>query len=63
MGFFVDFAGGDYQLAKNSPLRNKGIEYDDIAEFDLLGKKRVQGCAHDIGCYESRPNEFIIIVR
>lgn len=61
--FFVDFAGGDYQLANNSPLRNKGIEYDDIAGFDLLGKKRVQGCAPDIGCYESRPNEFIIIVR
>lgn len=62
-GFFVDFAGGDYQLAKNSPLRNKGIEYDDIAGFDLLGKKRVQGSKPDIGCYESRPNEFIIIVR
>ncbi len=62
-GFFVDFAGGDYRLAKNSPLRNKGLEYDNMAAFDLLGKKRVQGCAPDIGCYESRPNEFIIIVR
>ena len=63
MGFFVDFAGGDYQLAKNSPLRNKGIEYDDIAEFDLLGKKRVQGCAPDIGCYEARPNGLTAIFR
>lgn len=61
--FFRDFAGGDYQLAKNSPLRNKGIEYDGIAEFDLLGKKRVQGRAPDIGCYEARPNEFILIIR
>ena len=62
-GFFVDFAGGGYQLAKNSPLRNKGIEYDDIAEFDLLGKKRVQGSKPDIGCFESAPSELVVIIR
>ena len=61
--FFADFAGGDYRLSKNSPLRNKGLEYDDIAEFDLVGKKRVQGRAPDIGCYEASPNAFLIIVR
>ena len=61
--FFADFAGGDYRLSKNSPLRNKGLEYDDIAEFDLAGKKRVQGRAPDIGCYEASPNAFLIIVR
>lgn len=61
--FFVDFAGGDYQLAKNSPLRNKGIEYVDIAEFDLLCKKRVQGRAPDIGCFESAPSGLSVVIR
>ena len=61
--FFADFAGGGYQLAKNSPLRNKGIEYDDIAEFDLLGKKRVQGSKPDIGCFESAPIGLSVIIR
>jgi hypothetical protein len=61
--FFADFNGGDYRLAKNSPLRDKGLEYDDIAEFDLVGKKRVQGRAPDIGCYEASPDAFLIIVR
>ena len=61
--FFADFNGGDYRLSKNSPLRNKGLEYDDIAEFDLVGKKRVQGRAPDIGCYEASPDAFLIIVR
>ena len=62
-GFFVDFAGGDYRLAKNSPLQNKGIAYDDIAEFDLLGKKRVQGRAPDIGCFESAPSGLSVVIR
>ncbi len=61
--FFADFAGGGYQLAKNSPLRNKGIEYDDIAEFDLLGKKRVQGSKPDIGCFESAPIGLSVVIR
>ena len=61
--FFRNFSGGDYRLSKNSPLRNKGLEYDDIAEFDLVGKKRVQGRAPDIGCYEASPNAFLITVR
>lgn len=61
--FFADFAGGGYQLAKNSPLRNKGIEYDDIAEFDLLGKKRVQGSKPDIGCFETMPSGLSVVIR
>ena len=61
--FFRNFSGGDYRLSKNSPLRNKGVGYDDIAEFDLVGKKRVQGRAPDIGCYEASPDAFVIIVR
>lgn len=61
--FFRNFSGGDYRLANNSPLRNKGLEYDDIAEFDLVGKKRVQGRAPDIGCYEASPDALLIIVR
>ena len=61
--FFADFNGGDYRLSKNSPLRNKGLEYDDIAEFDLLGKKRVQGSKPDIGCFESAPSGLSVIIR
>ena len=61
--FFADFAGRDYRLSKNSPLQNKGLEYDDIAASDLVGKKRIQGRAPDIGCYEASPDAFLIIVR
>ena len=61
--FFADFNGGDYRLSKNSPLRNKGLEYDDIAEFDLLGKNRVQGSKPDIGCFESAPSGLSVIIR
>lgn len=61
--FFADFNGGDYRLSKNSPLRNKGLEYDDIAEFDLVGKKRVQGSKPDIGCFESAPSGLSVIIR
>ncbi len=61
--FFLDMAGRDYRPAKNSPLINKGVAYEGIASFDLLGKKRVQGRAPDIGCYESAPSEFVVIIR
>lgn len=61
--FFLDMAGRDYRPAKNSPLINKGVAYEGIASFDLLGKKRVQGRAPDIGCYESAPSELVVIIR
>jgi hypothetical protein len=61
--FFRDMAGRDYRPAANSPLVNKGATYDGIAAIDLLGKKRVQGRAPDIGAYESAPSGFSIYVK
>ena len=61
--FFRDMAGRDYRPAKDSPLVNAGIAYDGIAAFDLLGKKRVQGRAPDIGCYESAPSGLSVVIR
>ena len=61
--FFENMAAHDYRPAKGSRLVNKGVRYDGIAAFDLLGKKRVQGRAPDIGCYESAPSELVVIIR
>ena len=61
--FFRDFSGGDWRPALDSPLVNAGIAYDGIASFDLLGKKRVQGRAPDIGCYESAPSGLSVVIR
>ena len=61
--FFLDMAGRDYRPAKNSPLINKGVAYEGIASFDLLGKKRVQGRVPDIGAYETAPRHMIVCIR
>ena len=61
--FFRSMADCDYRPALDSPLINKGVAYDDIASFDLLGKKRVQGRAPDIGCYESAPSGLSVVIR
>lgn len=61
--FFRDFAGGDYRPALDSPLINAGIAYEGIASFDLLGKKRVQGRAPDIGCFEPAPSGLTVVIR
>jgi uncharacterized repeat protein (TIGR02543 family) len=61
--FFRSMADCDYRPALDSPLINAGIAYEGIASFDLLGKKRVQGSAPEIGCYEARPNGLSVIVR
>ena len=61
--FFLDMAGRDYRPAKNSPLINKGVAYEGIASFDLLGKKRVQGRAPDIGAYETAPRHMTVCIR
>ena len=62
-GFFKDYEKGDYTLSKTSPLINKGVVYDGISAIDLLGNPRVQSRAPDIGAYESRAANFIIIIR
>ena len=63
----VDVANGNYALAKNSPLVNKGADYASAggeSEFDLSGEQnRVVGSKIDIGCYEASSSAFIIIVR
>ena len=63
----VDVANGNYALAKNSPLVNKGVDYASaggISEFDLAGKARKIGKGVDIGCYEcQRTPGFFLIVR
>ena len=43
---------GDYQLTENSPAVDKGILTNDVADFDLEGNDRVNGCL-DIGAFES----------
>ena len=63
----VDVANGNYALAKNSPLINKGVDYASAggeSQFDLSGvQNRVVGSRIDIGCYEARSSAFIVIVR
>ena len=62
--FFENMSAHDYRPAKkDSRLVNKGVRYDGIAEFDLLGKKRVQGRAPDIGCYETMPSGLSVVIR
>lgn len=63
----VDVANGNYALAKDSPLVNKGADYAAAggeSEFDLSGvQNRIVGSKIDIGCYEASSSAFIIIVR
>ena len=61
--FFRSMADCDYRPALDSPLINAGIAYEGIASFDLLGKKRVQGRAPDIGCFESAPSGLSVVIR
>ena len=61
--FFRSMADCDYRPALDSPLINAGVAYEGIASFDLLGKKRVQGRAPDIGCFESAPSGLSVIIR
>ena len=61
--FFRSVETRDYRPALASPLVNNGVTYEGIASFDLLGKKRVQGRAPDIGAYESTPRRLTIHIR
>ena len=63
--FFRDPAAGDWRPVKGqgSPLINAGIAYDGIVSVDLLGKKRVQGRAPDIGAYESAPSGLSVFIK
>ena len=61
--FFRSMETRDYRPALASPLVNNGVTYDGVASFDLLGKKRVQGRAPDIGAYENAPRRLTIHIR
>ncbi len=61
--FFRSMEARDYRPALTSPLINKGVIYEGIASFDLLGKKRVQGSKPDIGCFESAPSGLSVVIR
>lgn len=50
---FVDFAGGNYRLAVNSPCINKGFKENWMTNsVDLDGKPRIRNGAVDMGAYE-----------
>jgi photosystem II stability/assembly factor-like uncharacterized protein len=45
-------AAGDYHLDANSPAIDKGVDLNNLPDFDLDGNARVNRCP-DIGAYES----------
>lgn len=50
---FLNVAANDYHLANNSPAWNAGSNLvSALVQLDLEGRKRPQGIAFDIGCYE-----------
>jgi hypothetical protein len=49
---FVDAAANDYRLKSGSPAINAGTTLTDVPT-DIVGVKRPQGGAYDIGCYEA----------
>ena len=50
---FVNAAANNYQLKAGSPAIDKGTALLDVP-YDILGVKRPQGSAWDIGCYEEK---------
>ena len=61
----VDPAGFDFSLRSRSPLRDKGVAAEWMADaFDLAGAPRLGGSAPDIGAYEyMSPRGFSIKIR
>lgn len=50
---FLDFAGGNYRLAVNSPCINKGFNENWMTNaLDLDGKARIRNGTVDMGAYE-----------
>ncbi len=50
---FVDAAGGDFQLAADSPCVNAGLDQPWMADaLDLAGNARIAGGTVDMGAYE-----------
>lgn len=63
---FVDFAGGDFNLAKGSPCVNVGSNETWMMDAtDIRGNRRfarIQGGTVDIGCYELRPDPGLLLL-
>lgn len=55
---FVDLAGRDFRLAKNSPAIDRGSG-DEAPDTDINGSVRPQGRCVDIGPYESAEGSLI----
>jgi len=49
---FVDFYGGDYHLASDSPVINSGNNAAAMTDLDLDGNPRIAGRTVDMGAYE-----------
>lgn len=53
---FVDAANGNFQLKKESPCKNTGLQQDWMSTaLDLAAKPRVSGDSVDMGAYEVQP--------
>ncbi len=52
---FVSSASRDFQLRSTSPCRDAGKDVSKTVARDLLGVRRPQGSAFDLGAYELRP--------
>ncbi len=50
---FVDAAGGDYHLSRNSPCISAGKADESVPAMDIEGRARV--APPDMGAYESKP--------
>lgn len=60
---FVDFVGGDYRLAADSPCINVGTNEDwMIGATDLDGGPRMVNVIVDMGCYEYLPRRFRVLI-
>ncbi len=63
---FVDSAGGNYRLTRESPCVNAGINENwMISAMDLDGRQRIDyfGKCVDMGCYEFKPLGTMIGIR
>ncbi len=58
---FVDYVGGDYHLASNSPCINSGGSQSYISlSTDLDGNPRVVDTFVDVGAYENQNSVFVL---
>ena len=60
---FVDLANGDFRLKESSPCIARGTNMDwMIGATDLAGNERIFDYRVDIGCYETIPEGFTLLL-